>query len=340
MTLLSIVIPTHRRPEQVARAIASAIEVHAGLDIEVLVVPNGDDDSWETVAERYGHDSRIRWLYFPTGNASAARNHGISHAQGEYVRFLDDDDHLLPAAADQLHLANLLNLDVCSAPLESIGPNGRCQGPITLPATDDFVVAAIRSVTISLTQGSIFRRKCIQDTPWREDVDLYDDYLWMLDLVGAGEASWTQTEAPVCAYVQHHGPRLSRIRRSGRNSRVLMSALLQTLEILKSQERITLERNSAIATAVLTQAHSAFPASPLYLSAMIRRATAIAEEARPLQPIFNAYPWLAKHPLALEWSMLAPRYVSRSYRRAIWSLGRMLQGLEKRVSALSGTHER
>ena len=338
--LLSIVIPTHRRPHMVARAIASAIDVHAGFDIEVLVIPNGNDLTWQAVAGKHQHDPRIRWLYLQEGNASAARNHGLSNARGQYLRFLDDDDYLLPAAADQLRLIEQQDLDVCSAPLENTSPEGLRLGAASLPATGDFAAAAIRSTGVNLTQGSIFRREFIQEGRWREDVDLYDDYLWMLDLAGLREARWTQTATPVCAYVQHHGHRLSRVRRSGRNSRVLVGALLQAQRILQSQDRITPERNAAVATALLTHAHSAFPASPFFLGSVIRQATAIAAEAKPLHPLFEAHPWLARHLLALEWSMLAPRYVSRGYRRAAWSVGAILERAEMSISARSGTSDR
>lgn len=327
--LLSIVIPTHRRPQQVVHAIAGAIDIHAGFDIEILVIPNGQDDTWQAVAAHHAHDPRIRWLHLPTGNASAARNHGISNARGKYLRFLDDDDYFLPAAMEQLDLIDRQGLDVCSAPLESTSPDGRHREIINLPATDDFVTAAIRSARVSLTQGSILKREFAQGIRWREDVDLYDDYLWMLDLVSTREAAWRQTPAPVCAYVQHDGLRLSRVRRSGQNSRVLVDALLRAHGNLQSQNRLSPERNSAAATALLTHVHSAFPASPLFLGSVIHQAIDIAAEARPQQPLFDAYPWLARHLLVTEWLMLPPRYLTRGYRRALWWLGSMREGASK-----------
>ncbi len=337
--LLSIVIPTHGRPKLVTRAIASAVDVHAGTDLEVLVVPNGNDEAWKIVAERHLHDPRIRWLYLPEGNASAARNHGLSNAQGKYLRFLDDDDYLLPAAADQLRLIERRDLDVCSAPLESTSPDGSRCDALNLPDTSDFVAAAIQSARISLTQGSVFKREFILKNRWRENVDLYDDYLWMLDLAASAEATWASTLAPVCAYVQHHGDRLSRVRRSGANSRLMVDALLQLHYLLERQGRLTSERCVAAATALLTHAHSSFPASPLFLGTAIRRATAIAPGARPLQPVFDAYPWLARHLLAVEWAALAPRYLSRGYRRITWSIGLVLERLEKYASARSGAND-
>jgi glycosyltransferase involved in cell wall biosynthesis len=327
MPLLSIVIPTHKRPRLVVRAISSALDVYKNVDLEILVVPNGQDDTWRAIAEQHGHDPRIQWHYLPAGNACAARNHGLAKAQGKYLRFLDDDDYLLPAAAEQLELIERERLDACSAPLEFTTADGIRRYSIGLPVTDDFVSAAIHSVGIGLTQGSIFRTSRIREIRWRENVDLYDDYLWMLDVVTATEMTWTKTPAPVCTYVQHDGVRLSRIRRSNRNSRILVDALLHAHRELQAQGRLSPRRNEAVAAALLTHAHSAFPASPVYLSAAIRKAKAIASDAAPLQPIFERHPWLNKHLLLIEWAALAPRYVTRGYRRASWFVGRLLNRL-------------
>lgn len=325
--LLSIVIPTHERPRLVARAIASALDTYKNADIEILMIPNGQDDTWQAVADQHAHDPRVQWHYLPAGNACAARNHGLAKAEGAYLRFLDDDDYLLPAAAEQLELIEREKLDACSAPLESTSPNGRIKTTVALPSKTDLVEAAMCSIGIALAQGSIFRTKRIRETRWRENVDLYDDYLWMLDVVTASEMTWTKTPAPVCAYVQHDGPRLSRIRRSSQNSRILVDALLHAHRELLTQGRLTPRRNQAVATALLTHAHSAFPASPVYLGAAIRKAKAIDPGAIPLQPIFERHPWLARHLLPIEWAALAPRYVTRGYRRASWFVGRMLERL-------------
>lgn len=340
MPLLSVVIPTHGRPVQVARAIASVIDVYEGFDIEILVIPNGQDDSWKRVADQLRHDLRIQWLYLSKGNASAARNHGLAHARGRYLRFLDDDDYLLPAAAEQLRLIDHQRLDICSAPLESISADGRHRVTIPLLPTLDFVVAATCAIGVSPTQGSIFRRVFIEEAWWREDVNLYDDFHWMLGLAAARDARWMQTAEPVCSYVQHDGERLSRVRRSGRNSRVLLQAILDTHEQLAVSGRLTTERNAAVAAALLTITHSVFPASPCYLSGIVRKALTIAPDATPLQSLFKTFPWLARHLLLAEWVMLPPRYLTRGLRRARWFVGQQLLRWNSAPSARSGTQER
>lgn len=316
--LLSVVIPTFRRPIFLKRAIASALAAAPSDEVEVLVIPNGPDDSWKSVAKIFRGDARVNFHPMALGNACAARNSGINKARGKYIRFLDDDDYLYPSAAEQLIFIESHHADVCSAPLQSISSDGIEGRVFEILNTSDYPKAALLSCGISLTQGSIFKKSVIQHMKWREDVVLYDDYLWMLGLAETGELEWYQTSSPVGAYVQHDSTRLSRIRRSGKNSQPLVAAILQLHHRLAATGRATPERTHAAATALLTHAHSAFPSNPFFLSKTIKHAHDLDPTALPMQAIFRSYPWLGHNLLASEWMMMVPRYFTRGYRRASW----------------------
>lgn len=323
--LLSVIIPTHKRPKLLDRAITSALETTIDSNVEVIVVPNGKDDAWRDVASGFKKDPRVHWFPLRVANACAARNLGLVNASAKYVRFLDDDDYLLPAATQQLRFIEENKLDLCTAPIKKVGTNGKHLLNFTLPYSTDYVVAAILAISISgFTQGSIFRRLMIGDLKWRENATLYDDYFWMLDLAADRELRWQQTADPVATYVQHNGHRLSRVRRSGINSHSLVDAILYLHQHLESTGRQTPERASAVARALLSHAHSAFPASPIYLGSVIRQALAIDPKAAPLQHVFKKHSWLAQYLLATEWAALPARYLTRSYRRVAWSVGKLV----------------
>ena len=62
---------------------------------EIVVVDDGSTDGTEThLRERYG--DRIRYVWQTNAGVSAARNHGMSIAQGRYFALLDSDDEWLP----------------------------------------------------------------------------------------------------------------------------------------------------------------------------------------------------------------------------------------------------
>jgi glycosyltransferase involved in cell wall biosynthesis len=89
--LVSVIIPTHNRPQLVIRAVKSALEQTVD-DLEVIVV----DDASTQVPE-LPKDNRLRLIRLSQSHGGAGtRNVGLKEARGRWVTFLDDDDQLLP----------------------------------------------------------------------------------------------------------------------------------------------------------------------------------------------------------------------------------------------------
>jgi glycosyltransferase involved in cell wall biosynthesis len=89
--MISVVVPTARRPRLLLRAINSVL-MQSISDFEVVVVVDGDDqESMAALGEIA--DKRLRVIQNAERLGSAqARNVGITAALGEWVAFLDDDD--------------------------------------------------------------------------------------------------------------------------------------------------------------------------------------------------------------------------------------------------------
>lgn len=94
MPFLSIVIPTHNRPERLANALRSVL-VQEYRNFEILVVDDGSHVSYESILSIFVGDIRYFKHSAPEG-ASEARNTGIKAAEGQWIVFLDDDDELAP----------------------------------------------------------------------------------------------------------------------------------------------------------------------------------------------------------------------------------------------------
>ena len=99
---VSVIIPTHNRADLLCRAVQSCLEQSACL--EVIVVDDGSNEPIEATL-RSAFPELIqesvpppKLLYFRQDNQGAcvARNLGLEKAAGEYVKFLDSDDELLP----------------------------------------------------------------------------------------------------------------------------------------------------------------------------------------------------------------------------------------------------
>jgi glycosyltransferase involved in cell wall biosynthesis len=92
--VVSVVIPTYRRPDSVLRAVASVL-AQTFTHFEILVVHDGPGP--ETAAALKDADPRVRYYQLDANRGpAAARNYGVTQARGQWIGFLDDDDEWLP----------------------------------------------------------------------------------------------------------------------------------------------------------------------------------------------------------------------------------------------------
>ena len=87
--LVSVIIPVYNGELYLDEAIESALG-QPYRPIEVIVVDDGSTDGSAEVAKQF--DSPMRYCFQPNAGLGAARNKGISLAQGSFFAFLDADD--------------------------------------------------------------------------------------------------------------------------------------------------------------------------------------------------------------------------------------------------------
>jgi GT2 family glycosyltransferase len=90
--MISIIVPTFQRLNLLARcldSLAVAVTPLPGGSWEVIVSDDGRKVSAkELIAEKYPW---ARWVQGPGRGPAANRNHGVRHAQGQWLIFIDDD---------------------------------------------------------------------------------------------------------------------------------------------------------------------------------------------------------------------------------------------------------
>jgi glycosyltransferase involved in cell wall biosynthesis len=99
MPEVSVIIPTHNRRQLLELTLQSVLW-QRNVDFEVIVVDDGSTDDTPRLLRSLGNPVRVV-RHEQAQGVSAARNHGIAVARGEWVAFLDDDDLWAP---DKLEL--------------------------------------------------------------------------------------------------------------------------------------------------------------------------------------------------------------------------------------------
>ncbi len=123
--LVSVLIPTLRRPESLSRAVRSVL-AQSGVDaLELVVVDNSPEASArDTVAAlASGAPWPIVFVHEPTPGVSTARNSGLAVAKGELIAFLDDDEEAPPTwLAEMLRVHREFAADVTFGAIRGCAP--------------------------------------------------------------------------------------------------------------------------------------------------------------------------------------------------------------------------
>ena len=99
---MSILIPTHNRPDYVKIALKSAME-QSYENIEIIISDNSDGTATQMVLEeQIGRDARVIYLKQSGGGYMENWLNALSHAHGEYVNFLMDDDLFHPQKIERM----------------------------------------------------------------------------------------------------------------------------------------------------------------------------------------------------------------------------------------------
>lgn len=99
MPLLSVIIPTHRRPEILQKCLEHLQKQTIASDIEVIVVSDDMNEKCTMKNEKWAIS--VRFLNVPPCHQGVARNEGVKVAQGKYVLFIGDDIFLAEDACEK-----------------------------------------------------------------------------------------------------------------------------------------------------------------------------------------------------------------------------------------------
>jgi glycosyltransferase involved in cell wall biosynthesis len=194
--LVSIIIPCYNAAPWLAATLESAL-AQTWPATEIIVINDGSRDDSLTVAGNFAARG-VRVIDQPNRGASAARNHGLREARGEFIQFLDADDLISPdkiaAQMELLRTRPAGTLASCAW--------GRFQAdPATAQFVDEAVFrdfAPVDFLVLAGDTGAMMHPSCwlvpraVADRagPWDEALSLNDDgeYFCRVLLASAGIA--------------------------------------------------------------------------------------------------------------------------------------------------------
>ena len=212
-SLVSVIIPTYRRPKLVLRAVTGAL-AQTLTNIEVIVVVDGPDPATEAVLAGVD-DPRFRVLLLPENVRSAeARNVGVKAAKGEWVAFLDDDDEWMPNKLElqlQAALNSQYSIPLVGSRFINKTEAGETVWPRRLPLPGE-QISDYLFVRHSFFHGEgaflpstyLTKRQLLLKFPFKNNK--HDDFYWLLWVIAKAPGIGVEfVDAPLAIWHSHAG---------------------------------------------------------------------------------------------------------------------------------------
>lgn len=95
---VAVLIPTLRRPDSLARALAS-VQAQIGVDgrlAEIIVIDNDPEGTARSTVDESAGPFPVRYVHAPRPGVATARNAGLAATRAPLIAFLDDDEAASP----------------------------------------------------------------------------------------------------------------------------------------------------------------------------------------------------------------------------------------------------
>lgn len=312
---VNIIIPSAgRRPEFLQRAIKSALVDDEQIQTKIIVVLNGGDGIAFDTNKSFQHPL-VNYYKIEQGNVCKARNYGLFIAQGELIRFLDDDDFLISDVAYQQYI-ELYHSDAELSTYAGAVEDDQTRYQVIEPInTNDYYSAVMSANCPALTFATVYKKEVIGIARWNEESHIAEDEEWMRTLSYVGELKWMHNTQCVGVWFQHEYSRLSFKLGHPLYYKNRAESIIELVEYLASKNDLTPSRRKYAAQGLWSAIHGGFHFSPLYWSRKIIQVRKLDQESKPDIKLFQYTIFI--HPLFMEWLLIPLRWGSRIIKRVL-----------------------
>lgn len=307
---VSVIIPSAgRRLKFLERAIQSALIDDDLIQTKIIVVLNGKDGMAFDTSLSIQHPL-VSYYKIAQGNVSKARNFGLQIAQGDLIRFLDDDDYLYPNVAYRQYIELIdsdIDLSTYSGAIEDESVRYQTIEPIK---TDDYYSAVVSANCPALTFATVYKKNTINMVRWNENSHIAEDEEWMRKLAYNKCLKWGRSCSVVGVWFQHRYERLSFKLGHPLYYKNRAESIIELVNYLKCRNLLNLQRKKYASQGLWSAIHGGFHFSPLYWSKVLFFVRELDSKSCPDIKFFEKISFI--HPFILEWFLIPLRWISRT----------------------------
>jgi len=231
---VSIIIPCYNVEQYLEECLTSAIN-QSYQDIEIIAVDNNSNDGTYAMLKNFQirYPRLIKVLQENKQGAAAARNKGLSIANGEWVQFLDADDIIMSEK-----LSQQIGLIERESHLIVAGyfNKGRVKTKTLYPYTKNQWLALYKS-QLGITSSNLWNKKAVIDCGgWNEDLSSSQEYELLFRLFQQGYRNVVIHETPNTIVRRRPNSISTNIDAQKPNKENFISLRLDILNYLKTNE--------------------------------------------------------------------------------------------------------
>lgn len=316
MQTISIIIPTMGvRQELLARSINSTRVESNKLLIELVLVVNGTNSANFKLPNgiELRENQYLKVIRTNRSCVSLARNIGIENACGDFIRFLDDDDFLIPQVAEKQYLDLIKSsADISTYAGQTQDELGFIFQTIIPDGSNGYACAVLGEKCPALTFASVYRSCFIESVRWNEEWSTTEDEDWMRRILQKSHPKWIFSNSVVGFWYQHQEARLSKPLPINSYYANRAISIIETIKKLKYDNRLGNNEKKAAAQGLWSAIHGGFYFSPIFWTKISKIALDLDKDSRPQIYLFRKLDFF--HPLLIEWAMLPKRLLNHTAR--------------------------
>lgn len=161
MKMFSVIVPVYKVEPYLERCVESIMN-QTFSDFELILVDDGSPDCCGEMCDRYAAmDQRVVVIHQENAGVSAARNHGIAVASGNFIAFVDADDFV---SVDFLQCAYDVLCEYPDADIVQFGWRSFDEGAAITPVKN--TPAQMSLHTVASAMGDFLRFRTFTHAPW------------------------------------------------------------------------------------------------------------------------------------------------------------------------------
>lgn len=203
--LVSVIIPIYNSATTLNKTLSSIYQ-QSYKNLQIILVNDGStDDSLDICREYLKKDKRAKLITQINLGVAAARQAGISNADGTYIIHSDSDDTVLPNAIESLvSIATKNKADITIGSYIIKYPNQSKE--ITTPqikTSQELLEGLLTGKYHSSLSNKLIHRSCYAGVCFNPNLNLMEDKLLLIKILTARNYKIASTPKPVFIYNQH-----------------------------------------------------------------------------------------------------------------------------------------